>query len=353
MQTVPEMDGIAPVGNSEWNFHGGNLPEGNILADPEPDTPQNVGAWAGGGFYATGDSTMGMEYAVTKNSAEDGKLYLVHHPYSDDNFIDVDARFIDPETGIKDEQVEDLTIEWLDNTLAEAELDVSLDEAYDEIMLAIQRERDREQYSNVFSRADDIDSSIDVRDFLLKMQEYLLEAQAAGSAHEAQGFIHQGARNMGAVGVRHMGGGRTQSVVYGGDRQHPVYIYYVPVDIYPVESLTPEIVRVSKLNRRAEELKTKFYTQRDVDNFYKDVAPYNVANWDAADMTPRVMDTFSRIANEAGYGSVIVSDTLAPSGRRIITRPDYMTFDEPDNIDDVIPGGMLEDDYITRVFPEA
>ena len=79
VQTVPEMDGIAPVGNSEWNFHGGNLPEGNILADPE-HTPKTLGRgrwW----LLRHWNSTMGIVRSRrTLQKMENFTLFIIHTP---------------------------------------------------------------------------------------------------------------------------------------------------------------------------------------------------------------------------------------------------------------------------------
>ena len=364
LETIPELEQWTIGEGGELTFHGGSIKD-DVIREPAV-TEQSVHNLHGSAYlYATGEQWMGAEYAIVKAAKEVGedapvKLYMVDHPYSKENFIDLDGTFIDPETGIPNEDVTADAAKWLDSVMMEAGIDEPFEEAFDEVNFIMQDIVDRKAFD------DNIDPEpMNMGHFRDGMEEWLLriregaptggESYAAvdrgvESTYAVQETIRNASLEMGAVGMRHAGGKNFPSVVKGFT-EHPVYIYFEPPTVTPIESLTPEIMRLRTLKARHDKAFDNYISRDSVSDYYAAMAPYDIKKWDASEMSPRTMDIITDLANEAGYGSVIATDTLAPSGRRVITRPNQMSIGV-DNPDDVIPGQMLEKDYIDRVFPE-
>lgn len=361
LETLPELEDWVTGQGEDLMFHGGRI-EGDVVDAPAV-TEASVGNLHGSAYlYATAAQWMGAEYIVVKSIVRDAvdepKLYMVTHPYRRENFIDMDGYFIDPETGLPNRDVDEDAAKWFDSVLQQTdEFDDPFEEALDEIHFIMQEMTDRKAFF-----LGGTPEPLTMKNFREAMEQWILQKRLASpddayppepsveDIYAAQELIREGALAMGAVGLRHKGGKNMPSVVKG-ETEHDVYVYYVEPEVEPIESLTPEIMRLRSVQAKYEKAEQAAAGRTGVVQFYENFAPYNLNKWDASDMTPRTMDILTELANEAGYGSVIVTDAVAPSGRRVIARPDQMTVGV-DNPDDVIPGKMLEKDYIDRVFPE-
>ena len=360
LETLPELEDWVVGEGGELTFHGGKIKD-DIVTEP-PVTKQSVTNYHGSAYlYATAAQWMGAEYILVKSFKEgvdEPKLYMVDHPYEPDNFIDMDGLFIDPETGIPNPDVEKDAARWLDSVLQESEFDEPFEDVMNEVTYIMRDAEDRAAFNE--NRDPE---PLGLKHWRRGMESWITQKRLSSpddvyppdpsveDIYAAQELIREGALAMGAAGLRHKGGKNHPSVVKG-ETEHDVYVYYVEPEVAPIESLTPELMRLKTIYAKQREAEMASLGRSGVADFYRRFAPYNVDKWDASDMTPRTMDIISDLATEAGYGSVIATDSLAPSGRRVITRPDQMSFGADQNIDEVIPGGMLQRDYIDRVFPE-
>ena len=349
--SMPELEFLG----DDVTFHGGARVSGDQISPDPAMTETNVNNLHGVGFYTSRDPEVVGSYLTVKAVAlddVDNPVFYAVEPSDvpESQFFDLDT----PMENVADmdpqelQEIEEGFIELVEDVLLQVDEDIDIADAYERIE-EIVMETTQDQFSPFVGspRTD----PINLADYKNALEEYLLNlrgidrTQDTEAVYDVQMLFVNALRDRGFKGMRHIGGRRM------GDRDHEVFIWLDPPNMVRVDQLSDEALRVSALMRRHKKAITEMREIDDVRRPLEKFTPYEPSVLDASQMGGWRQNVMGRLMVENGIGRVLVDDTSAPNGYRIMVRPDMMSVGV-DSIDAVPPGSLAGNDYADNLIPQ-
>jgi len=362
-------------------FHGGNRIKGDKLDIDPIFTEENIKNLVGIGFYTTRDPGMGVTYIFNRADQVTGEntLYTAVLPKGGEKrFVDLDEpmEVMPGPNGTTPEQLMD-TDQWLQDTFYNMhlnydekgipslidDLDAEVDFMWSEVVADVEAKYQR-QLNPTDPTKEPRTHGLNVDDYRQGMERHFMKLQRESVGEEitseetalelsfvAQMIWVDVMREQGAVGVKHIGGRTMRS----STRDHDVFVWYEVPEIKPVSEITQDFYQLEKMRVQANELAASdlgnaHKARQNLNEFerYQGLKPGAL---DAANMTDRDKSMLVKYMSEHGAGRVVLDDSLAPSGKTVITSPDMMAV-STDQAEAAMPSGMIGKDFVDNTLPQ-
>lgn len=354
-QTMDEL-GFDPT------FHTGfSIKKGKLSVDPV-NTTDNAENLLGIGFYQTRSGRASSGYFFSRvmdeknaDRVDDPIIYSIAMDEADElRYLDVD---LEGNTFENEEFLKGIFDKMVNDALGRESTPADWEDV-DDILFT-------EFVDGAFpispgSIADDVAGSR-VGDFMkamqLRIQRELEETGVADADYASQMAWVRALRDEGYVGIRHQGGKNAPDYYDDEFYDHDVFVWYgtgkkkdTP-KLVPVEDLTADMVHYRSLEADFQQAQKKAMDLQFKGDTLGKAAPYDPSSLDAAQMSAKMRAILAEYMRQNGVGRIMINDSYSPSGYQILTSPDMISV-STDQIDAVLPSGLIGKDFIDNALPQ-